>query len=67
MTSRLLSANTPIVRLQQVQKAVQEEIGMRTSLSLVSKVLRKEMRMGYRKSNVVPIQSNLPRCLVLRQ
>ena len=23
--------------------------------------------MGYRKSSVVPIQSNLPRCLVLRQ
>ena len=29
--------------------------------------MRKEMKMGFRKTNVVPIQSNLSRCLVLRQ
>ena len=34
---------------------------------LVCKVMRKEMRLGYRKAKTQPIISNSERCLVLRQ
>ena len=40
---------------------------LKVSRTLTREVMRKEMKMGFRKTNVVPIQSNLPRCLVLRQ
>ena len=65
--TELLASNKPIVRIKQVQEAVEQRTGDLVTPLLISKVMRKEMRMGYRKTNVVPIQSNLPRCLVLRQ
>ena len=40
---------------------------MSVALSKVSKVLRKDLKMGYRLAKTVPTQSNTERCLVLRQ
>ena len=65
--TKMLAANVPIVRVQQVQAAVKEAATIDVSYPEVREVLKKEMRLGFRKASVVPIQSNLPRCLVLRQ
>ena len=62
----MLAKNIAIVGVQQVKKAVEVETGFDVTLPHIRQVLKKEMRMGYRKSSVVPVQSNLPRCLVLR-
>ena len=55
VTTDLLALNTPLVRVQQVQRAVEESAGIDVSLPQIRQVLKKEMRMGYRKTNVVPI------------
>ena len=65
-TTNMLAKNIAIVGVQQIQKAVEDDAGFDVALPHIRQVLKKEMRMGYRKSGVVPIQSNLPRCLVLR-
>ena len=48
----MLSRNLPIFRIKQVQEAVEEQTGLEVTHTLVSKVLRKEMRMGYRLDGV---------------
>ena len=62
----MLTRNKPIVRLQQLQEAVEENTGLDVSKNLVSQVLRKDLGLGYRLAKTVPIQSNDERCLVLR-
>ena len=44
-----------------------EATNLEVDRRLVCKVMRKEMRLGYRLAKTVPVQGNLPRCLVLRQ
>ena len=63
----MLAVNKPIARIQQVQAVVTEQNGLQVSSKLVSQVMRKDMRMGYRLARTVPLQSNSERCLVLRQ
>ena len=61
----MLQNNKSIVRLGQIQTAVQEQSDLEVSKRLISIVLRKDMGMGYRLAKTVPLQSNLERCLVL--
>ena len=63
----MLEKNQAIVRTKQVQDGVQESYGLEVGPLLVRRVMRKDMHMGYRRAANVPIQSNLDRCLVLRQ
>ena len=65
--TKMLKSDKPIVRVQQVQKAVQEQFGHELPPDFVRQVMRKELRMGYRMAKTVTIQSNSERCLVLRQ
>ena len=46
---------------------MQETSGLEANHSLVNKVLRKDMGLGFRLAKTVPIQVNLERSLVLRQ
>jgi len=62
----MLQANVPIVRAQQVQLAVKEQMHLDVNTKLVCSVMRKDLGMGYRMAKKVPIQSNLERQLVLR-
>ena len=64
---KMLKANKPIFRAQQVQVKVQKELELEVGLRFVQKVMRKDLSMGYRLAKSVPIQCNLERCLVLRQ
>ena len=66
VTKNMLASNKPIVRIQQIQAAVEEERGLEVPKKLVSEVKRKDMGMGYRLAKTVPVQCNLERCLVLR-
>ena len=63
---KMLKANKPIFRAQQVQAKVQKETELEVGLRFVQKVMRKDLSMGYRLAKTVPIQSNSERCLVLR-
>lgn len=46
---------------------MKEEHEVQLSASTIRKVMRKEMRLGYRKARTVTIQCNSERCLVMRQ
>ena len=54
-TKSILGRNLPIVRAQQVQLAIEEKNGLEVSLPLIRKVLRKEMRLGYRIAKDIPV------------
>ena len=62
----MLENNDPIMRVQQIQAAVEEQEGLEVPKKLVSKVMRKDMGIGYRLAKMVPVQCNVERCLVLR-
>ena len=63
----MLANNKLITRVQQVQTAVLEESGHAVAPAFVRRVMRKDMRMGYRMAKTVIIQANSERCLVQRQ
>ena len=63
----MLERSKPILHIEQVQAAVQEETGLEVNRPMVSRVMRKDLHMGYRLAKTAPIQSNSERCLVLRQ
>ena len=65
VTETMLEINEPIMRIQQIQAAVEEQSGLEVQKTLVSKVMRKDMRIGYRLAKTIPAQCNLERCLVL--
>ena len=50
-----LSTNRPIFRLQQIKAKVEETAGLEVDHQLVSRVLRKDLHMGYRLARTVPI------------
>ena len=51
----MLKSNKPIVRVGQVQQAVQEQSGHELPPVFIRHVLRKELRMGYRMARTVTI------------
>ena len=63
----LISLNMPIYRAGQIKEAVKELTELEVDDLLVRRVMRKELKMGYRLAKQVPMQSNSERCLVLRQ
>ena len=65
--SEMLKSNKPIVRAQQVKAKVEAMKGFEMSEKLIRRVMKKELRMGYRLAKTVPVQGNSERCLVLRQ
>ena len=66
-TTTMLARNQPIFNLHQVQRAVKDQAGLDVDGRLCSKVMSKDLGLGYRRARTVPIQSNSERCLVLRQ
>lgn len=67
MVATLVSFNTPIFRAGQIKDAVKEVAALEVDDLLVRRVMRKDLKMGYRLARQVPVQSNSERCLVLRQ
>ena len=65
--TEMLEANVAITRTRQVQDAVQRNADLEVSAQLVSRVMRKDLHLGYRLAKTVAVQCNTERCLVLRQ
>ena len=65
--TEMLEANVAITRTRQVQDAVERNADLEVSAQLVSRVMRKDLHLGYRLAKTVPVQCNTERCLVLRQ
>ena len=53
--ARMLATNIAIVRAQQVKEAVKEATDLEVDRRLVCRVMRKEMRLGYRLAKTVPV------------
>ena len=53
--SNLLERNKPIFSIDQVQREVQTDTLLETDRKLVSRVMRKEMTLGYRMAKTVTI------------
>ena len=43
------------------------QTGLEVALPKIRQMIRKDLRMGYRRAATVPVQANSERCLVLRQ
>ena len=52
----MLEINEPIMRIQQIHAAAEEQSGLEMPKNLVSKVMRKDMRIGYRLAKTIPAQ-----------
>ena len=63
----MLAANKQITSAQLVRAAVRRNDGYEVGLDLVKDVMKKDLRMGYRRARTVTVQANSERCLVLRQ
>ena len=63
----MLSRNRPIWKAAQLQKALGGEQGEHLSNQAVRRVLRRDLRLRYRRVKKIPVQANSERCLVLRQ
>ena len=53
--TRILSTNRPIERIKQIQVAVEASSGLKVEPAMVSKVMRKDLGMGYRVAKTVPV------------
>ena len=54
----MLTTNKPIVNTRQVQEKAQEKFGGPLDKRFVAKVMRKELRLGYRLAKTVVVQGN---------
>ena len=64
IVTEMLANNKTISNSWKVQNAVQEQSGQEVTNQLVRQMMRKDLRLGYRKARTVTIQSNSERCLV---
>ena len=62
----MLKSNKPIVRAQQVKAKVEATTNIDVSEKLICRVMRKDLKMGYRLVKTIAVQGNSERCLVLR-
>ena len=63
----MLHGSVPIQKADSIVIRVNEHTDLEVQHSEVRSVLRDDLGLGYRIAKKVPIQSNLERCLVLRQ
>ena len=65
--SHMLEHSQPIWCSSIIQKKISTQDGLSVPKSKICWIMRKKLRLGYRKASPVPIQANSERCLVLRQ
>ena len=67
VVTEMLEKSVSIVKADFVLKEVLRKHNLLLSKTLVMKVLKDELGLGYRMARDVPLQGNSERCLVLRQ
>ena len=63
----MLGKRYPILKADQVMKKVNRNGDIQVTIQEVRKVLRVNLRLGWRNAKSIPVQCNTERCLVLRQ